>query len=129
MTCICGLIDKGDVYIGGDSAGISGTSLAIRSDEKVFANGPFIMGFTTSFRMGQLLRYKFSAPTQTNLQNDMEYMVCSFIDAARHCFSQNGFGDKEATEGGTFLVGYNGKLYTVGNDYQVGIPAHDFDAV
>lgn len=129
MTCIVGLIDKGDVYIGGDSAGIAGTSLSIRLDEKVFSNGSFIMGFTTSFRMGQLLRYKFSAPPQTNLQNDMEYMVCSFIDAARHCFSQNGFGDKEATEGGTFLVGYNGKLYTVGNDYQVGIPAHDFDAV
>lgn len=129
MTCIVGLVDNGDVYIGGDSAGVAGLSLSIRADEKVFGNGPFIMGFTSSFRMGQLLRYKFSPPAQTVHQNDMEYMVTSFIDAARQCFSANGFGDKDATRGGTFLVGYKGKLYTVEGDYQVGIPTAPFDAV
>ena len=56
-------------------------------------------------------------------------MVTSFIDTARKCFRDNGFGDKEATAGGTFLVGYNGKLYTINSDYQVGIPADTFDAV
>ncbi len=129
MTCIVGLVDNGDVYIGGDSAGVAGLSLSIRADEKVFGNGPFIMGFTTSFRMGQLLRYKFSPPAQTVHQTDMEYMVTSFIDACRQCFSGNGVGDKDATVGGTFLVGYKGKLYTVEGDYQVGIPAAPFDAV
>lgn len=129
MTCIVGLVDKGDVYIGGDSAGVAGLSLSIRADEKVFGNGPFIMGFTSSFRMGQLLRYKLAPPAQTVHQNDMEYMVTSFIDACRTCFSQNGFGDKDATVGGTFLVGYHGKLYTVEGDFQVGIPSAPFDAV
>jgi ATP-dependent protease HslVU (ClpYQ) peptidase subunit len=129
MTCIVGLVDKGDVYIGGDSAGVAGLSLSIRADEKVFGNGPFIMGFTSSFRMGQLLRYKFSPPAQTVHQNDMEYMVTSFIDAARQCFSGNGFGDKDATVGGTFLVGYKGALYTIEGDYQVGIPKPSYDAV
>ncbi len=123
MTCIIGLVHDGNVYIGGDSAGVSGLSVSIRADEKVFSNGPFIMGFTTSFRMGQLLRYKFDPPQQTSNQSDMQYMVTSFIDAARACFSANGFGDKDATEGGTFLVGYKGKLYNIGSDYQVGIPA------
>jgi len=129
MTCIVGLIDNGDVYIGGDSAGVAGLSLSIRADEKVFSNGPFIMGFTSSFRMGQLLRYKFDPPAQTVSQSDMEYMVTSFIDSARHCFSSNGFGDKDATVGGSFLVGYKGKLYSIERDYQVGIPTADFDAV
>lgn len=129
MTCIVGLVDKGDVYIGGDSAGVAGLSLSIRADEKVFGNGPFLMGFTTSFRMGQLLRYKFDPPAQTVGQEDMRYMVTSFIDAARQCFSQNGFGDKEATRGGSFLVGYKSKLYSIESDYQVGIPATPFDAV
>src|SRR5271166_2425691 len=106
MTAIVGLVDNGDVYIGGDSAGVAGLSLSIRSDEKVFGNGPFLCGFTSSFRMGQLLRYKFSPPAQTVHQNDMEYMVTSFIDACRQCFSANGYGDEKATVGGTFLVGY-----------------------
>jgi hypothetical protein len=129
MTCIVGLVHGGDVYIGGDSAGVAGLSITIRSDEKVFGNGPFVFGFTTSFRMGQLLRYKLAPPAQTVHQNDMEYMVTSFIDACRQCFSQNGFGDKDATIGGNFLVGYHGKLYNIESDYQVGIPKLPFDAV
>jgi ATP-dependent protease HslVU (ClpYQ) peptidase subunit len=129
MTCIVGLVHNGDVYIGGDSAGVAGLSITIRSDEKVFGNGPFIMGFTTSFRMGQLLRYKLSPPAQTVHQGDMEYMVTSFIDACRTCFSQNGFGDKDASVGGNFLVGYHGKLYNIEGDYQVGVPKLPFDAV
>ncbi len=127
MTCIVGLVDKGNVYIGGDSAGVSGLSITIRADEKVFANGPFVMGFTTSFRMGQLLRYKFDPPQQTQSQNDMNYMVTSFIDAARKCFTDNAFGEKG--KGGSFLVGYRGNLYTIDSDFQVGVARDAFDAV
>ena len=126
MTCIVGLIDKDDVYIGGDSAGVAGLSLTIRSDEKVFVNGPFIMGFTTSFRMGQLLRYKFDPPKQTVNVPDMKYMVTDFIDAVRKCFTDNGFGN--ASTGGAFLVGYNGKLYSIDSDFQVGIPTAAYDS-
>lgn len=129
MTCIVGLVHDGDVYIGGDSAGIAGLSVSIRADEKVFGNGPFIMGFTSSFRMGQLLRYKFSPPAQTVHQGDMEYMVTSFIDAVRQCFAGNGFGDKDASVGGNFLVGYKGKLYNIEADHQVGVPTLSYDAV
>ena len=32
--------------------------------KKVFHNGEFIMGFTDSFRMGQLLQYKLQIPPQ-----------------------------------------------------------------
>ena len=129
MTCIVGIQENGHVYIGGDSAGIAGLSISIRSDEKVFQNGPFIMGFTSSFRMGQLLRYKFDPPKQTVHQTDMEYMVTDFVDGLRRCFSNNGFGDKDATVGGTFLVGYKGVLYTIQSDYQVGVPSDPYDAV
>lgn len=129
MTVIVGLVDQGNVYIGGDSAGIAGLSLSIRDDEKIFKNGCFIMGFTSSFRMGQLLRYKFSPPAQTIHQDDMQYMVTDFIDAARKCFAMNGFGDKDATEGGTFIVGYKGKLYTIQTDYQVACHSDNYDAV
>lgn len=86
MTVIVGLVNKGDVYIGGDSAGVAGLDITIRADEKVFTNGPFLMGFTTSFRMGQLLRYKFDPPKQTVNTDDMKYMVTDFIDATRKCF-------------------------------------------
>lgn len=132
MTCIVGLVDKGNVYMGGDSAGVAGLSLSIRADEKVFINGPFLMGFTSSFRMGQLLRYKFDPPKQTVGQDDMKYMVTDFIDSVRACFADNGFGSMSAgtnNSGGTFMVGYNSKLYVVHSDFQVGIPTHQYGAV
>ena len=62
MTCIVGLEHKGKVYIGGDSAGVAGYSLSVRADQKVFINGNFIFGFTSSFRMGQILRFGFNPP-------------------------------------------------------------------
>jgi ATP-dependent protease HslVU (ClpYQ) peptidase subunit len=127
MTCIVGLVDKGTVYIGGDSAGVSGLSVSVRADEKVFVNGPFIMGFTTSFRMGQLLRYKLDPPKQTVSMDDMKYMVTDFIDSVAKCFADNGYGSKG--HGGTFLVGYNSKLYMIDSDFQVGIPTLPYHAV
>ena len=127
MTCIVGLVDKGNIYIGGDSAGVAGLSVTVRADEKVFINGPFIMGFTTSFRMGQLLRYKLNPPKQTVGTDDMKYMVTDFVDAVAKCFSDNGYGSKSS--GGNFLVGYNNKLYCIDNDFQVGISSQPFHAV
>lgn len=127
MTCIVGLVEDGNVYIGGDSAGVAGLSISIRSDEKVFGNGPFIMGFTSSFRMGQLLRYKLAPPQQTVHQSDMEYLVNDFITAAQTCFVESGFGDKRT--GGCFLLGYKEKLYRVDSDFQVGMPAANYEAV
>jgi len=129
MTCIAALVENNTVYMGGDSAGIAGLSITIRSDEKVFINGPFIVGITGSFRMSDLLRYKLDPPKQTVHQDDRSYLVTDFVDSLRKCFAVNGFGDKDATVGGTFLLGYKGKLYSVQKDYQVGIPSTQYDAV
>lgn len=131
MTCIAGLVHKGKVYIGGDSAGTNGHVLTIRDDEKVFKNGDFIMGFTSSFRMGQLLRFKFSAPYHKPEIETYEYMVTDFIDAVRKCLKDGGYARTESGEefGGTFLVGYRGELFIVEGDYQVGKPHSGFHAV
>lgn len=133
MTCIVGLIDNGSIYMGGDSAGVAGLSISVRLDEKVFQNGPMLIGGTTSFRMLQLLRYKLDPPKQTVSQDDMKYMCTDFIDSVRKCFTDNEFGYKDErnafNDGGNFLVGYNGKLYQIWGDFQVGISSQPFDAV
>ena len=131
MTCIVGLVHEGVVYIGGDSAGVAGFSLTVRADEKVFRNGEFLMGFTTSFRMGQLLRYSLKPPRRHPADDINQYMVVDFIDAVRECLKAGGYASKEneTEQGGTFLVGYSGHLFTVDSDYQVGIPEDGFAAV
>ena len=136
MTCIVGLVNNGKVYIGGDSAEIAGYNLRIRADEKVFKNGPFIMGFTTSFRMGQLLRYKFEPPKHLfdddgKLIDTYKFMATTFIDSVRKCLKDGGYAqkDKDQEWGGTFLVGYRDRLFIIEDDYQVGESVDKYDTV
>ena len=56
MTCIAGLIEDGNIWIGGDSAAVTHYRMMKRADTKVFINGPFLIGFTSSYRMGQILQ-------------------------------------------------------------------------
>lgn len=131
MTCIAGIAQDGKVWIGGDSAGVAGYALTVRADEKVFVSGEFVYGFTSSFRMGDLLRYAFSPPEQTSKQCDRAFLVTSWVDALRACLKAGGFAKIEngVERGGTFLVGYRGHLYEVNGDFQVGEAASGYAAV
>lgn len=132
MTAIVGLCaDDGDVYIGGDSSGVAGYSLTVRADEKVFLNGKFVLGFTSSFRMGQLLRYDFHPPSHESDADLSKYMVSDFIPEVRKCLTAGGYNEKlnNVESGGTFLVGHQGRLFRIGTDFQVGQSVETFDAV
>lgn len=128
MTVIVGLVHKGTVYIGGDSAGVGGYDLCVRADPKVFVNGPYLFGFTSSFRMGQLIRYALTPPEP---HGDLyRFMVTDFVDAIRDCLKAGGFAKKnsEQEEGGYFLTGVHGRLFKVEEDYQVAEALDGYDA-
>lgn len=122
MTCIVGLVEGEKIYMGGDSAGVAGWSLTVRKDPKVFRVGDCIIGFTSSFRMGQLLAHSLRLPKWHDDYDVFEYMVRDFVDAVRQCLKDGGFAtrEKEAEAGGTFLVGFKGRLFEIAEDYQVG---------
>jgi hypothetical protein len=133
VTAIAGLIDDdGRVWIGGDSAGVSGYSRVVRADTKVFRRGPYLFGFCGSFRVGQLLHYALEAPVPAIGERNLDaFMVRPFVDAVRECLKAGGAQEiyREVENGGTFLVGIRGRLYCVENDYQVGIPACNYEAI
>jgi len=121
MTAIAGLVENGVVWIGGDSAGVGGYSMQVRSDPKVFRNGEFLIGYTTSFRMGQILEHHLSPPTPHEGDAGMDYMVKRFIPAVKSAFKSNAFQRSfdGRDYGGEFLVGYRSELYVIESDYQV----------
>src|SRR5918996_699231 len=121
MTCIVGVIQNEKVYIGADSAGVSKDNIVIRIDPKVFKVGEFIMGCTTSFRMIQLLRFSFKPPLIKKGISIYEYMCTSFITQLRKCFKEGGFTTvtNSVESGGSFLIGYKGRLFCIHNDFQV----------
>jgi ATP-dependent protease HslVU (ClpYQ) peptidase subunit len=117
--------------MGGDSAGVAGYSISARGDPKVFINGDYMIGFTTSFRMGQLLRYKLE-PSPCPKRMDLErHMSTTFIDEVRKCFSDNGVmkTDNGEESCGTFLVATKGRIFVVESDFQVGWNRVPYDAV
>jgi hypothetical protein len=143
MTIIVGYCDfhTGKVYIGGDSAGTDGhLSQRKRLDKKVFKKKVkvenkeaenMLFGYTSSFRMGQLLRYKLELPTAPEKMEDDEYMTSLFIDSVIKCLKVGGYVAKQdgRISGGTFLVGWRGKLYCIEGDFQVGRRKDKYDAV
>ena len=139
MTCIVGLEGQGEVIVGGDSAGVTDNDLVVvRADEKVFPllGGEFVLGFTDSFRMGQLLRYSLRMPSREKRDaaygaDPDRFMATTFVDAVRACLKKGGFARREdyAETGGTFLVGWRERLYEVDDDYQVGRSVTGYTAV
>jgi ATP-dependent protease HslVU (ClpYQ) peptidase subunit len=130
MTCIVGLAHQGRVIIGADSAGVAGLDMTVRADRKVFRNGEFIMGFTSSFRMGQLLAVKLSPPKYHPDVEPWRYMVDDFVENVRRCLRDGGFmrRDHDVEQGGDFLVGFRGRVFSIESDFQVGERVEGFDA-
>lgn len=131
MTCIVGLVEDGDVWIGGDSAGAAGHYLVNRVDPKVFRVGELLIGFTNSFRMGQALMFGWTPPKLGPNEDVFAWMCTEFINSVRSRFADAGFRKTEngVESGGTFLVGVRGRLFEIEDDFQVGEQRHPYSAI
>jgi ATP-dependent protease HslVU (ClpYQ) peptidase subunit len=122
MTCIVGVKDKGKVWIGGDSAGGNQFVIENRIHPKVFRNGLYLIGYTTSFRMGQLLEVA-TLPIPEPDEDLYRFMITKFVNVIRSTFEGSGWAGKDEegkASGGNFLVGVNGHLFDIQADFQVG---------
>jgi 20S proteasome alpha/beta subunit len=126
MTCIVGYVEKdGAVYMAADSAASDGESVCIRKDTKLFILRDILVGFSGSYRVGQILRYANDIPRQQKYQDDHEFLCTSFVDFlietledSRALQTDNGTASLGETN---LLVGYKGTLYHIDADAQVGM--------
>jgi len=132
MTCIVALkTNGGRILMGADSAGVcAGYAFHSRNDPKIYRVGGMLIGFTTSFRMGQLLGYSLSLPAKHDDVSVEKYMATEFIDAVRNCLKTGGWAKKNSEEesGGNFLVAYRGRIFQIFDDYQVSERMEQYDA-
>ena len=87
-------IGTANIVLGGDSAGSAGPELRIRADPKVFLVGGYAIGFTTSFRMGQILRFGLELPEPPAASNTEEierFLVTTFVPTVRQAYADHGF--------------------------------------
>jgi ATP-dependent protease HslVU (ClpYQ) peptidase subunit len=128
MTCIVAIAQNGTVYMGSDHAASDDKTgwILSRREPKVFKVGQYGVAFTDSFRMGQILQYNWNppkyTPTKTNSGLD-KFMRTKFIDSVKQAFKDNGYGTiggSEEDTGGIFIVGVEGRIFTIDEDFHVG---------
>lgn len=129
MTCIVAIAQNGTVYMGSDHAASDDKTgwIVSRKEPKCFKVGQYGIAFTDSFRMGQILQYSWNppkyTPTKTNSGLD-KFMRTKFIDSVKQAFKDNGYGSigssSEEDTGGIFIIGVEGRLFTMDEDFHVG---------
>lgn len=129
MTCIVGIKSEEHIWIGGDSGASRNDEIFSLNNPKVFRIGPFLIGFSGSYRIGQLMQYAFTPPVQSQQKSDMEFLVVDFVDAIRKLLNEKGalVKDEEGhSHSGEIVVGYHGNLYIIESDFHVENPIENY---
>ena len=134
MTCIIGIGDAkaGITYIGGDSAASGGNQVSIVANPKVFRLGEYVLGYTSSFRMGDILELRVQAPKPLPKGVSLrQHLVRTWIDYLRSVYKQLGYLEieKGVESGGTFLIGTRGHLCQIYGSFQANTPAEGYASV
>ena len=121
MTCIVAYKKDNKIYFGADSLGSTEYKKSNRRDQKLFYKDNMLIGFTSSFRMGNILQYKLEIPKHKSNISTNVYMNTIFIDNVIKCFEDNKYiSNVDSTiSGGTFLVGYKNRIFKIESDFQV----------
>jgi len=103
---------------------------SVNQPHKIFRIGGLLIGYTTSWRMGQILEHHLDVEDHEEGLTNMAYLVRYFIPAVRKCLQEQGYTkiENNQEEAGSFLVGYLGHIYHVFNNFQVLEMTGGFDA-
>lgn len=129
MTCIVGIETDSGIILGGDSASASSSQTVKTKTKKVFRYSESMgIGYTTSFRMGQLLQNADFHPPEDAGE---EWVIGEFIPKIRQIFDDGGFIKKksERERGGLFLLALHGDLYKIQGDFSTLRPHKEYEAV
>jgi hypothetical protein len=133
MTCIVGITNGKNVWMGGDSFGGNDFHMQKVRDPKVFElkvevlgeseHEPMLIGGCGSFRMLNVLEYSLDIPSFDRRLEVRHWMVEFFAEQVRTSFKKKGLlqthHETEESVYGAFLVGFLGELYTLQQDFAV----------
>lgn len=131
MTCIVAIVERGIIYLGGDSISVKDYHKTLNRDSKIFQRKGILIGTSGSVRMRNLLQYRLEIPEYSG-GDPMAFLVNDFLEAVRECFKRDGFIQEEKGRevfDGRFLLGFEHELYVVGNEYNIGRFAEPYCAI
>jgi ATP-dependent protease HslVU (ClpYQ) peptidase subunit len=119
VTCIVALETGRGVWMGSDRAGSDGYTIGAVCSPKTFHNGPLLIGYTSSFRMGQLLQYALQPPLHSLGWDIDRWVATDLMRALRTAYADHGWDalHHNVAEGGNFLLALRGRCYEIQSDY------------
>ncbi len=120
MTCVVGITDGDKITLGADSAIGQGDEIyAFDSMRKIFAHGPYLLGFCGLARVGQILRFQADLPEPAAAAELEPFIVRELVPAIRQAVTSEGVegpGRLILGERTTLLLGCQGQLWSIGAD-------------
>lgn len=132
MTCIVGIVDpKGIGHIASDSAGSNYHTTNAYTNRKIFRKADLLIGYTSSYRMGQLLEHQLDVPQRKVGQSLDAWLYIDFVNAVRKLLKDNGYMrvDSNNESIGTFMIITEGRLFVMQDDLAVLESKEQFDSV
>jgi len=123
MTCIVGIVDDSTVHIGCDSMSGYENNCTFHPRKKIFKKDDmFLFGICGSYAVADVIEHLFYPPKLPENQNAAVYMRVKFIPELRRCLED--YGVVKHNEGSkifpaSFLIGFDGVLFLVQNDFSV----------
>lgn len=131
MTCIIGLIEGNTMYMGGDSAYVSGWHIRAGAP-KVIRLGEMLIGVSGYPRAMQIVRYHLTVPAHPDDLDTESYMVTCFVPALREAFKEHGFAEVQYNQenyDSTLMVAYRGRLFEIESNFQLSYYREPYAAI
>lgn len=131
MSCVVGVVERGGVCMGADSA-CSGNTITLHgpASGKVFRSGPFLAAHVGTVIVGQVVR-SLDVPDQGTL-DIVDYLLREWVPAVRLALKEQDLWKVDPPEGsghaGEFMLAAQGRLFTVACDMAVTEEARGYAA-
>jgi len=127
MTLIAAIKDtKGHIHMLGDSSAIYGEGdvvRGIRKDHKVFIKGQYGIGYSGSFRTGEIIQHIWQPPKYTGRVPIERFMRTTLIESIRKAI------EKGKGEISPMLFALDGHILNVQEDYHIGESIDPYEAI
>jgi ATP-dependent protease HslVU (ClpYQ) peptidase subunit len=118
MTCIVGIANGDNVWIGGDRSSSDGNTILSLSRPKVTRCGDYLIGYAGSLGIGQLAQMIELPPAVKNIEKVLRTTFIKSLKTAIEEFGNASHLEDNSTE---FLIGVKGRLFEISSDdWQVG---------
>ena len=125
MTCVVGIEGKGKVYIGSDSLSSSDYDIRHLKEHKVFKNEDYLIGFCGNPRSGQIIGPKYLPHPEEPIE-EFIYQIQKQLTDYNLVINDPEIATTSLIN---FLIGHNGSLYQIDNDFFIAKFKENYSAI